>query len=434
MPWLVPSKIKVDFSRVSLTPKVTPAEGKGSPTSRSGKKSIRKKFKDFASDVLEKTASKFSRHEQVGETQMFVLERRKKESSHKPPYRIIFRMKPIHCIAASHSEAEIMRMWRYCKEELPKRLPKTKKNKSLHKWVLSHFVMMAIEQTPASGNDFRERARHVGVPASSYLNIPTTSPFSFQYKQTHDHKLPHHQGRITRVMSRVMSVSKTLSRAGSQNGPAPHDQINAGIICVPVCGFYTYVLISCWVALTFIHIRQSGEIVCMMSVGLMIFALYLLLDPANHLGCMIQLEVPVELFGAMRRDGKILQGDTVPVEKRSSSRLLTRLPTGPSMGLSPVAASVMSSDGSPTRGRKLFKGQETPFGSLSTTTEVQITIDINPDSLDSSETIIDLNLIVDGFPARKPAAWVGRRDSGGAGERVLGRGERNKSSSSANTS
>jgi len=95
MPWVVPVKLKVDFSRVIATPREEKEKKKGG---------IRKKFQGFASDMIEKTASIFSRHEMIEQTDVFVLQKRKRENSNKPPFRILIARKPVYCIAFSHDK------------------------------------------------------------------------------------------------------------------------------------------------------------------------------------------------------------------------------------------------------------------------------------------------------------------------------------------
>eukprot|EP00466_Bigelowiella_natans_P008594 jgi/Bigna1/75590/fgenesh1_pg.35_\ len=150
MPWVIPFKLKVDFSRVNTSPKNN-SEKKQTKKKKKKKKEgrIRKKFRGFASDVLEKTASIFARHEQIAESEFFVLQKRKKENSNKPPYRILTRRKPICCIAYSHTEEQIFTLWHYCSEILPAKMPSSTNSKTINKWLRGHFTMLAIEESPS---------------------------------------------------------------------------------------------------------------------------------------------------------------------------------------------------------------------------------------------------------------------------------------------
>jgi len=350
-------------------------EGKEEKTDKR-RRGIRKKFRGFASEVLGKTASIFARHEQIEETAIFVLQKRKRENTNKPPYRILTRRKPICCIAFSHNEDEIMSLWKYCRDDLPSKLPSTSQHKSLRRWILGHFTMLAIEQNPAfdkpKSYNIQPRLNAMrlspirGIGLGSFNQLPPATPMA---------------SRTAKAPSR-RNILPDIS--------AP--PLAAGIVSIPLQGYHTFMLVALSLLLAVMIMREST--IYLFSFFLLVFVLVLhaVLENESGLCSVIQVRAPKSNIVVLTERGQVIPFSVNNVERPASPSPLLHQddPFSSSQQMTPVDMKLLSPGISTT----------------STKVEMSLCVVTNTEESDpanqteSTRVFIDLDIHVDGVSTR----------------------------------
>mmetsp|Transcript_17321 Transcript_17321/g.25970 ORF Transcript_17321/g.25970 Transcript_17321/m.25970 type:complete len:409 (-) Transcript_17321:22-1248(-) len=383
MPWCVPSKIKADFSRVN------PVVEK--------KSKIRRKFQDFASDV----ASLLARHEKLRETELFVLQQRKSRAKNKHDFRIVTKGKPVCCIALSYSQDEIMQYWSYCETEIPKKLPKTSKSKTLSRWIKSHFVMLALEQSKGAKNQASTSPAISGEQFPYNPHLP-----GLEGKMSPPKRLSLSEEAVsgvrkqfrpyrTTIRERPLSIprfktvyTRSVERISVDIVSRIHKNLNT--LPIPIRGINTFLFVILNLILFVIIVRVLESVVI---VGLI---LCLFLWTMYNLSHSVHLEasLPVNKVVTFLKSGNIVKISSesfLPKKKKIQKRSVARINLAKSMDSPPMNA---------VRHQRHLSGTIEPLPSPTSPEEPLVTLQINVLSKSEKGPLISLDVLVNGESSR----------------------------------
>ncbi|GAB5353236.1 hypothetical protein AAMO2058_000020100 [Amorphochlora amoebiformis] len=287
---------------------------------------VRKRIRGFASDVREK----LSRHEQMDKTDMFVLQKRKKPPKStkstlgKPPFRILLRTKPVYCVAFSYSEEEIMRMWRYCREDLPPLIPTTQKSKTLQKWIVSHFLLLGLEEAPASHKESPNLNESQSFPKSDN-DCPQLKLANESKTKQRD---PRRETKFTTTKPYNTSSSPfaslsplTLANTLWSRRPSTMSVTGEGQVSIPIQGEAAFSAILAWGLMTIVFVREASVTTLAVLAALTLILLYSL-DSAvtsrnslSRVRAYFQVSLPAKQAVLRGKDGRFNPFSISPVLK-----------------------------------------------------------------------------------------------------------------------